>query len=75
MPSRNKDIDVVKDLMIHDLDLAIKFNGKIKNIDAIGIVRNKIIEYAKVNILHINKSISTLTASRITDKKIRMLNF
>ena len=75
VPSRNKDIDVVKDLMIHDLDLAIKFNGKIKNIDAIGIVRNKIIEYAKVNILHINKSISTLTASRITDKKIRMLNF
>jgi predicted dehydrogenase len=75
VPSRNKDIDVVKDLMIHDLDLAIKFNGKIKNIDAVGIARNKIIEYAKVNILHINNSISTLTASRITDKKIRMLNF
>ena len=74
VPSRNKDISVVNDLMIHDLDLAIQFNGKIKKISSVGIVQNRIIEYAKVNIIHYNKAISTLTASRITDKKIRSLN-
>ena len=75
VPFRNKDINVVNDLMIHDLDLAIQFNGKIKSINSIGITQNRMIEYAKVNIIHTNKTISTLTASRITDKKIRVLNF
>lgn len=72
---RNQDIDVVSDLMIHDLDLALQFNGKIQSISSVGLLKGRSIEFAKVNIIHKNKSISTLTASRITDKKTRLLNF
>jgi predicted dehydrogenase len=71
---RNKDIDVISDLMIHDIDLAIQFNGAIKSIEATGLIDNKNIELAKVNLTHKNNSISSLTSSRITDKKIRNLD-
>ena len=74
VPTRNKDIDVVSDLMIHDIDLAIQFNGDIKSIDATGILDKKNIELAKVNLTHKNNSISSLISSRITDKKIRNLD-
>lgn len=71
---RNKDIDVISDLMIHDIDLAIQFNGDVKFIEATGLIDNKNIEFAKVNLHHKNNSISSLTSSRITDKKIRNLD-
>ena len=71
---RNKDIDVISDLMIHDIDLAIQFCGDIKSINATGLYDNKNIELAKVNLTHKNNSISSLTSSRITDKKIRNLD-
>ena len=74
VPKRNKDIDVISDLMIHDIDLAIQFNGDIKSIDATGLIDDKNIELAKVNLTHKNNSISSLTSSRITDKKIRNLD-
>jgi len=72
--NRNKDVDVILDLMLHDIDIAIKFNGKIKKIMATGFKKNKIIEMASVNLVHTNRSFSRLYASRITDKKIRELN-
>ncbi len=71
VPKRNKDIDVISDLMIHDIDLAIQFNGDIKSIEATGLIDKINIELAKVNLTHKNGSISSLTSSRITDKKIR----
>jgi len=74
VPKRNKDIDVISDLMIHDIDLAIQFNGDIKSIEATGLIDNANIELAKVNLTHKNNSISSLTSSRITDKKIRNLD-
>jgi predicted dehydrogenase len=74
VPKRNKDIDVISDLMIHDIDLVIQFNGDIKSIEATGLIDNTNIELAKVNLTHKNNSISSLTSSRITDKKIRNLD-
>ena len=71
---RNQDIDVVSDLMIHDIDLAIQFNGEIKLITATGLIKNKIIQHATVNLTHKNNSLSSLSASRMTDKKMRNID-
>jgi predicted dehydrogenase len=70
---RNKDVDVVLDLMLHDIDIALKINGDIKKIIAFGFKKNNLIETASVNLIHKNNSFSRLYASRITDKKVREL--
>ena len=54
---------VVLDLMIHDIDLALLMNGKIKNIKANGVVNNNIVDYASAILTHTNGSISNLHAS------------
>ena len=72
--NRNKDVDVVLDLMLHDIDIALKFNGDIKKIFAVGFKKNKLIETATVILIHKNNSLSRLHASRITDKKVRELS-
>ena len=72
--NRNKDVDVVLDLMLHDIDISLKLNGDIKKIFAVGYKKNNIIENATVNLIHKNNSLTRLYASRITDKKVRELN-
>ena len=57
------DTSVVLDLMIHDIDLALLMNGKIKNIKANGVVNNNIVDYASAILTHENGSISNLHAS------------
>jgi hypothetical protein len=36
LSSRIKDVDVVIDLMVHDVDLAILFNGNVKFVKSYG---------------------------------------
>jgi len=74
LSSRITDIDVVLDMMIHDIDLALFLNGKPKIINAHGYVNNNIIEYARAIITHENGRFSNIIASRITEKKIRQIN-
>lgn len=74
LSERIKDVDVIHDLMIHDLDLAIYFNGKIKKIFAHGFKKNNQICYATAILIHDNNVISKIEASRITQKKIRQIN-
>lgn len=74
LSDRVKDVDVIHDLMIHDIDLAIYFNGKIKKIFAHGFKKNKQICYATATLIHHNNVISKIEASRITQKKIRHIN-
>ncbi|WP_297922874.1 Gfo/Idh/MocA family oxidoreductase [uncultured Campylobacter sp.] len=69
--SRITDVDVVMDLMIHDIDLALKFNGKVDKIYAHGYIKNRMIEYARAIITHKNGSFSNILASRITEKRTR----
>lgn len=57
------DTSVVLDLMIHDIDLALQINGKIKDIKASGIINNNIIDYASAILTHENGSISNIFAS------------
>jgi predicted dehydrogenase len=72
--SRITDVDVVIDLMIHDIDLALSINGKPKKIEAHGYVKENMIEYARAIITHENGSFSNILASRITEKRIRHIS-
>lgn len=72
--SRITDVDVVIDLMIHDIDLALSINGKPKKVEAHGYVKDGIAEYARAIITHENGSFSNIVASRITEKRIRYIS-
>ena len=74
LSDRIKDVEVIHDLMIHDIDLSIYWNGKIKKIYAHGFKKNNQIAYATAFLKHENGTISKLEASRITQKKIRQIN-
>lgn len=70
---RSSDIDVVMDLMIHDLDLVLHFaQSPLKRVDAVGVsllfgpedLSNARLEFE-------NGCVANLTASRISDKSMR----
>lgn len=73
LSARITDVDVVLDLMIHDIDLALHLNGPVKSVDAHGLVNNGMIEFASGLLSHENGRFSRIQASRITDKKIRSI--
>mgnify|MGYP000858962716 CR=1 FL=1 len=73
LSSRITDVDVISDLMIHDIDLAIFINGPVSNVFSSGYVENGMIALATANLEHANGSFSRIHASRITNKKIRRL--
>lgn len=73
---RINDTDVVLDLMIHDLDVLLFFlKSPLQLIQALGVqVHSKdLIDYAVAQCLTAKKQVITLTASRITEKKVRKL--
>lgn len=70
--SRIKDADVISDLMIHDIDLALYLNGKAKCVFACGFGAEQI-DLARAVLKHENGVISTLFASRITHKNERKI--
>ena len=72
---RGTEVDVIKDLMIHDLDLIISLNGsRIKNVQANGInvLTNKI-DIANARITFDNGCVCNLSSSRISDKVERKM--
>ena len=71
LSSRILDVDVVLDLMIHDIDLALTLNGPVKNIYSFGASEAGKIGFCNALLQHKNGAISRLLASRITEKKIR----
>lgn len=72
--SRITDVDVVLDLMIHDIDLSLYLNGPVKNITAYGLMQNGMITFARSTITLQNGTFSNLTASRITEKRSRKIS-
>lgn len=72
--SRITDVDVVLDLMIHDIDLALSLNGDIQHVYAYGCYQNDMIEFARAVMTHKNGVFSTITASRITEKRMRQIS-
>lgn len=73
LSSRITDVDVVTDLMIHDIDLAMYMNGPVKTVEAHGMAEGQMIDFASALLTHTNGSFSRIQASRVTEKKIRMI--
>jgi predicted dehydrogenase len=74
LSSRITDVDVVADLMVHDIDLALYLNGPYRSVYAYGKTENGNIAFANAIITHENDRFSKLTASRITEKRIRQIS-
>jgi predicted dehydrogenase len=70
---RSLDVDVVLDLMIHDLDLVLSFTrSKLKEIRAAGIsVLSPKVDIANVRLEFEDGCIANLTASRVSTEKVR----
>ncbi|KKB08895.1 Gfo/Idh/MocA family protein [Devosia chinhatensis] len=73
LSSRITDVDVVIDLMIHDIDLALYINGPARSVAAHGFARGDVIDFASTLITHDNGRFSRIQASRITEKKMRKI--
>ncbi|MDQ2879146.1 MAG: Gfo/Idh/MocA family oxidoreductase [Pseudomonadota bacterium] len=71
--ARITDVDVVTDLMIHDIDLALYLNGPVVDVAAHGVAEGPMVDYAAALLTHANGRFSRIQASRITDKKIRSI--
>jgi predicted dehydrogenase len=73
--ARSLDVDVIMDLMIHDLDIILQWDDSgVKQINASGvpIVSNKI-DIANVRLQFNSKLVANITASRVSQKKTRKL--
>ena len=76
-PERSLDIDVVFDLMIHDLDLVLDIvGGEVTGIEAVGVpVLTSRIDIANVRLRFDRGCIANLTASRISRDRVRKIRF
>ncbi len=76
-PERSLDIDVVFDVMIHDLDLVLDLGGSAPAaIEAVGVpVLSERVDIANARIRFENGCIANLTASRISRDRVRKLRF
>ena len=76
-PERSLDIDVIFDLMIHDLDLLLtSVKSEVVSIEAIGVnVLTPKTDIANVRLRFASGCIANITASRISRDKIRKVRF
>jgi virulence factor len=72
----NKDVDVINDLMIHDIDLLLNLVGQpIERLTAYGrAIHNGATDHAVANFEFRNGPIATLIASRVTQQKVRAVD-
>jgi predicted dehydrogenase len=72
---RGADVNVILDLMIHDIDIILNFVGApVKHIDASGVpVLSDDIDIANVRILFENGCVANVTASRVSLKSERKM--
>jgi predicted dehydrogenase len=76
-PERSLDIDVVFDLMIHDLDVVLALiNSDVDSLEAVGVpvVTNRV-DIANARLRFANGCIVNLTASRISRDRVRKIRF
>lgn len=76
-PERSLDIDVVLDLMIHDLDLILSVvKSEVESVEAVGVpVLTPRVDIANARIRFKNGCIANLTASRISREAVRKIRF
>jgi predicted dehydrogenase len=76
-PERSLDIDVVFDLMIHDLDIVLSLvRSEVEAIEAVGVpVLTGRVDIANARLRFANGCIANLTASRISRDRVRKIRF
>lgn len=76
-PERSLDIDVVFDLMIHDLDVVLSLvQSEVESIEAVGVpVLTGRVDIANARLRFVNGCIANLTASRISRDRVRKIRF
>jgi len=74
---RGTDVDVILDLMIHDLDIILKFvNSPITGVEAVGVpILSDKIDISNVRISFATGCIANITASRISAKNMQKIRF
>ncbi|MBN2283086.1 MAG: Gfo/Idh/MocA family oxidoreductase [Deltaproteobacteria bacterium] len=74
---RGTDVDVILDLMVHDLDIILNFVGDVpKEVDAVGVsVLSEKVDIANARITFAKGCVANVTASRITNKKMQKIRF
>jgi predicted dehydrogenase len=76
-PERSLDIDVVFDLMIHDLDVVLSIVASdVESVEAVGVpVITSRVDIANARLRFANGCIVNLTASRISRDRVRKIRF
>jgi predicted dehydrogenase len=75
-PERSLDIDVIFDLMIHDLDLLLAAAGEVVSVEAVGVnVLTPRTDIANARLKFASGCIANVTASRISRERVRKARF
>jgi predicted dehydrogenase len=76
-PARATDVDVVRDLMIHDIDIVQRLVGaEPERVDAIGVpVLTDKVDIANARLTFPDGAVANLTASRVSPTPMRKLRF
>jgi predicted dehydrogenase len=74
---RSLDVDVVLDLMIHDLDIVLSFvSSPVKEIRAVGLpILSGKVDIANVRVEFESGCVANFTASRVSTERVRKLRF
>ncbi len=74
---RSLDVDVVLDLMIHDLDIVLSFaNSPVKEVHAVGLpILSGKVDIANVRLEFESGCVANFTASRVSTERVRKLRF
>jgi predicted dehydrogenase len=74
---RSLDVDVVLDLMIHDLDIVMKLVGqRVREVRAVGLpVLSRKVDIANVRLEFENGCVANFTASRVSTERVRKMRF
>jgi predicted dehydrogenase len=74
---RSLDVDVVLDLMIHDLDLVLSLVGSpVRELRAVGLpVLSRKVDIANVRLEFENGCVANFTASRVSTERVRKMRF
>jgi len=74
---RSLDVDVVLDLMIHDLDIVLTFAGSpVREVRAVGLpILSPKVDIANVRVEFESGCVANFTASRVSTERVRKLRF
>jgi predicted dehydrogenase len=74
---RGTDVDVILDLMVHDLDIILHFvRSPVETVDAVGVsVLSEKVDIANARLIFASGCVANITASRVTAKTMQKIRF